>query len=188
VIDSLAVASHGNPIERPAPVLLTRKINLRFTLEDELATEVVALRGRLRGVYPSVYLYSRTFKPISSDSIAVSAMTFDGVRNGGESDDGSSDAGFEAGLSLFGICNPGYGVVYDNLLTVWLTLTDGYEQEIGVWLTNTLSDWFVRHDENNMENISLRITVFRDERIQARPTGVTEWEDSGNTGVVIRPK
>jgi hypothetical protein len=181
----LVVASHGNPIERPAPVLLTRRINLRFTLEEELADEVVALRGMLRGVYPSVYLYGRTFAPISSDSVALSAMTFNGVRNDGEFDDGARDAGFEASFSLFGICNPRNGVAYENLLTVWLTLTDGSEQEIGVWLTDTLSDWFARHDENDVEIIFLRITVFRDERIQARPTGVVEWEDSGDVPAVI---
>jgi hypothetical protein len=173
VVPELIVAS-SDTIYRPDPVLLTKTVVLRFILEDELSAEVVSLDGILRGVYPSALLYTQTAVTDNPSAIDASAVAF----NSGPTSDG-----WEAELPLFGLCDPGYGQVYENILTVSLGMREGGDEEIALRLTKILSNWFVLHKDKLPDRIVLNIVLTRGSILSQG--GVTVWADSGESETII---
>jgi len=155
----------------PQPALLTKTLTLRFKLDEELQSEVNGLTGILRGVYPMVYLYS--CDPVASGvnnspSMAVNFQTTP-----------SGDV-WQAGVSLFGVCNPEHGDTYRNVLYVTLEKSDGTTAELEVELTNILSDII----ENNNGEIPVEIPV--EIKITETEIGIqgeaVPWKSGGDNG------
>jgi hypothetical protein len=183
VVRELVVGASGSPLQRPAPVLLTRRIDLNFTLEGEGANDITALAGVLQGIYPSARLYSQTAWADDGFDAALSVMAFDGVE---VYSDGKR--GFKASLSLFGLCDPEGGAVYENNLALTITLNnDGLKrsEEIEVPLTGMLSKWFAQHGDNSLERIviSVPLTLGEEASITVGSVIVEGWKEAENNEV-----
>jgi hypothetical protein len=179
VVRELVVGASGSPLQRPAPVLLTRRIDLSFGLEGEGANDIIALAGVLQGIYPSARLYSQTAWADDGFDAALSVMTFDGVE---VFSDGKR--GFKASLSLFGLCDPKDGEVYDNNLALTIDLNNDRgkrSEEIKVPLTEKLSDWFAEHGDNPLDEIVIKVPLSLGETsITVGSVIVESWEEVEN--------
>jgi hypothetical protein len=173
VVEELVVVPLDT-IYRPDPVLLTKTVSLRFLLEDGLDAEVTTLSGLLRGVYPSALLHTQTPVTDAPDAIGTSAVAFDSE---------PTPDWREANLSLFGLCDPKYGQVYENTLTVTLGLRNGTAEELNIRLTKLLSNWFAGQTGRLPDRIVLYIVITRGSILSQG--GVTVWMDSGESEKVI---
>lgn len=129
-VDNVNIAEAENGTQKPTAVALTKSIQLPFTLENGLETDVTAIEGVLHGVYPSVNLFANA--PVSSvEGCANVAVRFAATGSGAER---------AADISLFGICDPKGGEAYTNTLTLILTMSNGEKEELSVDLTNALTE------------------------------------------------
>jgi hypothetical protein len=186
VVGDLVVSASGSPLQRPAPVLLTRRIDMSFSLEGGAAGDITGLSGVLQGIYPSAWLYSQTVREGDDFDPASSVMTFDGVE--AVSSDGTR--GFNAGLSLFGLCDPKGDNAYENNLALTITLKDnGREstQNVVVPLTEKLSAWFADNGAYSLEGIVILVALVH-EGGDAPITGsaeVAKWDSGGSVKVDV---
>lgn len=169
VLQDLIVSSTDTVHYDPAPALLTRTLNLVFTLMDGLEINVESLTGVLYGVCPSIYLYSHD--PLQGDIDAASqAISFTTETIGRQS---------TASLQLFGLYNPDYGQTYTNVLELALTTSDGHEHSFEVDLTTTLSDIIAEYGYELPIKLSLPIEV---RQTEIGITGnVIGWIEGGET-------
>jgi len=172
VMSELTVSQTDTLRYEPSPVLLTRRLRLLFTLQGELITEVSALNGVLRGVYPSMYLYTCSHTQEGISQAPDMAIGFDTEVQGNQR---------EAQISLFGLCDPGYGHVYANELPLELTMNDGSKQQVTLDLTDVLSDII----SQNQGTIPIEITIPIDiKRVGIGIEGiVTGWINEGETEI-----
>ena len=172
VMSELTVSRTNTLSYEPSPVLLTRHLRLLFTLQGELMTEVIALNGVLRGVYPSVYLYTFSHTQEGINQAPDMAIGFETEERGNKR---------QAYISLFGLCDPEYGHVYINQLPLELTMKNGDKQQTMLDLTDVLSDII----SQNQGVIPVDVTVPIDiKRVGIGIEGiVTGWINEGETEI-----
>lgn len=151
VVGEVTVSADVPASHSPAPVLLTKSINLPLALKDGLGADVVSIAGTLQGVYPSVNLSTGT--PVSSvsdcENIAVAfAATGEGNAR-------------SAAICLFGICDPQGGDAYTNTLQLALTFSNGDTQELSVDLTDALTDAISGNDGDLPLDLELPVDIER---------------------------
>jgi len=170
-IGDLTVSPSDTVRYDPVPVLLTRTLNLVFTLMDGLEVSMESLSGTLYGVYPSVYLYSR--EPLLEGiDPASQAIIFEAYTTGKES---------LANLRLFGLYDPAYGETYTSVMELVLVTSDGIHHTFSVDLTETLSEIIAEYGYELPIELSLPITIRQTEiGISA---GVSDWFPGGDTEI-----
>lgn len=171
VVEELVVTAGGVVRKEPSPVLLTRCLSLVFSLQSDLAGEVVAMSGVLPGVYPAMQLCSgRGVQIEQSPGLAV--------RFGTE----GSGSERKAQIFLFGLRDPGYGQAYTNRLELELTLADGSSVHTGLDLTDILSEMIEKNDGSLPLDVSIPIEVEKTDIGIGVEVG--EWVYEGEGGVI----
>jgi hypothetical protein len=161
------------PPYRPAPMLLTKRLELIFTLSDGLDAEVESIAGVLPGIYSSVYLATGLPTPEAVSQSPATAVRFDAVGKGDER---------RAQISLPGLGHPEYGAVYTNSLELTLAMNDGSGEALTVDLTKDLSDILSQNQGVLPQNTSV---IIRLERASVSGTGggitgsLLEWKVGG---------
>jgi hypothetical protein len=176
VIEELVDTVLEPPVYRPAPVLLTKQLELAFNLRDDLESSVVGLKGVLPGIYPSISLNDRV---PTGESLIRSLSTATRFEASGQ---GSAR---KAPVSLWGIRNPEYGSVYRNALSVYLSMNDGSEQTVTVDMTGVLTDIMRWNQGVIPRKLILYIEIKRAASGIGVEGAVTAWNDEGETEVIV---
>lgn len=144
VLDELVVVADKSVRMEPLPTLLTKHLNLIFTMQGNLETDVVAMTGVLPGIYPAMHLYTCEGREI--DQSPDMAINFETEQTGNQR---------KAQISLFGLCDPEYGDNYTNKLELELTMQDGTTANTTLNLTDIISDVI----KQNQGDIPLDLTI-----------------------------
>lgn len=167
VIGELVVTENQTIRKEPVPVLLTKQLNLVFTMQNGLDAEVLSMTGVLPGIYPAVYLY--TCQETEIERSPDMAVSFETVGDGGER---------KAQISLFGLCNPEGGQAYNNTLALELTMTDGSVEDMAVDLTDVLSDIIQQNQGTIPVEVSLEVGI---EKVGMKLNAVVAaWRQGGS--------
>ncbi len=129
VIEELIVTINTTVRKDPSPILLTKRLNFAFTMEDGLASEITAMTGILPGIYPAVHLY--THQGVETEHAPAMATPFATTADGNTR---------KAQIFLFGLHDPAHGEHYTHTLELRLTMADGSTTTFNLNLTETLSD------------------------------------------------
>jgi hypothetical protein len=164
VVEELSVR-HGMQPYRPTPVLLTKQLELVFTLSGGLETEIKSIAGVLPGVYSAVYLATGLPTPEAVTQSPNTAVRFNAVGQGTER---------KAEVSLLGLRNPEYGAAYTNSLELTLSMNDDSEEAVIIDLTQELSDIFALYQGVLPSEISVEI------QLERSPTGGVEGTIGGS--------
>ncbi|NDV84356.1 DUF5119 domain-containing protein [Bacteroides sp. 51] len=170
------ILSSGDELSfEPVPELLLRRVRIRMELSESLRGHVVGIDGVLCGVYPSVRLFG--FEPVIADlsDIAGSQVRFRAT---------AEDARWVAYLDVFGLCDPDYGRVYENLLDLVLTLNDGRQANVQADLTGQLSDIIKQSGGTIPLTLSLELTIEADEADFS--VSILPWDPDGGDDIDLR--
>jgi hypothetical protein len=171
IVENLVVTEGDTVRQEPVPVLLTKHLELVFTMQDGLDTKVVSMTGVLPGIYPAVRLYTRAGAGI--DQSPQMAVNFETVVKGDKR---------EAHISLFGVHND---PDYTNSLELNLTMNDGTSSKTTLDLTKALSDAINEGTIPSKLSISVDVTITDDGIIKAA-VNVEDWieeEESEPEGI-----
>lgn len=169
VIGNFSIINKDTLHYEPQPVLLTKNLHFNLVLKDELADEVVGIGGVLRGVYPSIHLYSQRYED-AFDEILSSAIQFEGIQTP------QTHGSWGLSLSLFGIADPKGGEAYENTLTLLLTMTDNSVATTNVNMTEELSGIMEGNQGEIPLDVELKIELKKvDIAVVAK---VVEWKDN----------
>jgi hypothetical protein len=165
------VTASGSQLYQPAPVLLTKQLELKFVLRDDLGGRVAELTGLLTGVYPSVLLHSGLPTQESIDQSPQTAIRFEASGEGDQR---------QAQLGLFGIRNPEHGNAYRSILRIALNIPNENPQTLALDMTGIFTDII-----QNQGAIPPQLTLHIEIRQNAIGIGgmVTGWGNEGETVV-----
>lgn len=171
VIANLSVKNKDTLHFEPKPVLLTKNLHISFVLKGELADEVVGIGGVIRGVYPSMHLYTQRYEE-AFEGVLSSAVQFEGDQSS------QTTGGWGLLLSIFGIADPEGGESYQNILELKLTMEDNSEAITHVDVTEQLTE-IIKGNQGEMPlEVKLEIELKKvDIAVMATVIG---WDD--NTG------
>jgi hypothetical protein len=123
VIEDLEVVDKDTIRREPLPTLLTKQLNLEFTMGDGLKTgDVSSLTGILPGIYPAVHLYTGEGRNGEGGELGQSPVTtavnFETVTEGSDKR--------KAKILHFGVLDPEpeEGEGYTNILELTLRMAD----------------------------------------------------------------
>jgi hypothetical protein len=157
---------------RPEPVLLTKQLELKFVLRDDLGGRVAELSGLLTGIYPSILLHTGRPSRESIDQSPQTAIRFTASGQGEQR---------QAQFGLFGIRNPEHGDAYRNILRIVLRIPNENSQTLALDMTKIFTDII----EQNQGAIPPQLTLHIEIRQNAIGIGgmVTGWSNEGETVV-----
>jgi hypothetical protein len=171
-VKELVATSNTQPYCPPTKVL-TKRLELDFTLEDGLETEVKSITGVLPGVYSAVYLATGLPTTEATNQSPNTAVRFDVVGKGNKR---------KAQIGLFGLRDPERGTVYTNILELTLNTDNGYEL-VTIDLTEELSRILSKYGGSLPQEISADIKLTAVGPIQGSITG---WESGGGDIIIIK--
>jgi len=151
IVEELVVTENNTVRLTPVPTLLTKQLNLVFSMQSGLDTEVASMTGVLPGIYPAVHLY--TCEGTQIEQSPEMAVNFETVAEGNER---------KAQISLFGVCDPAT-VDYTNNLELELTMKDGSTSNVTLDLTEVISDIMEKNEGSIPPELSIPIEVTKTE-------------------------
>jgi len=154
----------------PESVLLTKNIRLSFTLQGNLVQQVTDINGVLHGVYSAVHLYSCTPTEEGVVNSPYYAVNFNTAQDATQ---------WLASVNVFGLCDPEYGEVYRNTLTLQLTMEDESSISLEVELTDKLSD--VIKENQGVIPVELSLEVSIDTTETGLSATVKDWKPGGES-------
>ena len=152
VLDELTVSGTATVRKEPTPVLLTKQLNLIFSLEENFADEVTDMTGVLPGIYPAVHLY--THQGVDIETSPDMATPFETTADGSDR---------KVRIYHFGLVDPQHGDHYTSILELQLTMTNGSTATISLDLTETLSDMIDQNNGTLPMNVSIPIELTKTE-------------------------
>ena len=168
VLSNLTVVADESAEYIPSPVCLTKTVSIAFHLDDALRERASALSGLLRGVYPSVNLYTQC---PSESSVATAPETFLHFKAQKQ-----EDLDWTAQLHLFGLCDPQHGDAYTNTMDITLQTRNG-DLRTTVDLTEILSNIIDQNEGTIPIEIPLEIELIID-GMELKGT-VKPWKEGG---------
>ena len=151
-LDWFTISGTDTVYHYPTPVLLTKKVWIKITLTGTLQEDVIGIEGILPGVYSEVNLYSCKPTETGMASSPNQAVKFE-FRE--QEDNWLTD------VNLFGLCNPDHGLVYENNMDLFLTMSDQFVSEVEVELTEQLSEIIEKSQGVIPIELSLHIKIDR---------------------------
>jgi hypothetical protein len=175
VVEELVATSDIQPY-RPKPMVLTKRLELDFTLEDGLDAEVKSITGVLPGVYAAVYLATGLPTPEATAQSPTTAVRFEVVGEGNKR---------KAQIDLFGLCDPKFGAVYTNILELTLN-TDNGSEVVTIDLTEELSRVLSKYGGFLPQKISADIKLKRDSTAVGGIKGsIAGWLSEGEDIIIV---
>ena len=152
VVKQMTVSSGDTLNLKPTPSLLTRTVRLNFSVDEELQKQVIGLTGTLRGVYPSVQLF--TGETAQEEIEQAPELQIGYIAN----QDSEKKENWTASLHVFGLHDPKYGENYQNMGEIILETVDN-QHRVEVDLTDALSNILEQYEGEIPVSIPVEVNV-----------------------------
>jgi len=152
VVKQVTVSSGDTLHLTPTPSLLTRTVTLNFSVDEELQDQVIGLTGTLRGVYPSVQLFTGETKREEMEQAPEIQIGYIA------SQDNEKKEYWTAILHVFGLHDPKYGENYQNMGEIILETVDN-QHRVEVDLTDALSNILEEYEGEIPVSIPIEVNV-----------------------------